>query len=73
MNTFARLRRLASLSAQEAADRLGVTKACVLHWEAGRCAPQVSRLSKIAALYGCSVADLIDAIEKESRPREKAP
>ena len=69
MKTFARLRRLASMSAQEAADRLGVTKACVLHWEAGRCAPQVSRLSKIAALYGCTVADLIDAIDRKANAK----
>ena len=60
MTKFHRLRLLASMSAQEAADRIGVSKTNVLNWEHGKTRPRVARLKKIAAVYGCSVADLLD-------------
>lgn len=60
MPNYRRLRMLASMSAQEAADRIGVSKTNVLAWERGKTRPRVARLKKIAAVYGCSVADLID-------------
>lgn len=67
MTVFLRFRLLASLSAQEAADRIGVSKVNVLHWESGRHRPRASRLKKIAAVYGCSVADLLD----DDEPRKE--
>ena len=66
MNRFKRLRILASMTAEEAAKRIGVSKSNVLHWEAGRTSPRVSRLKTIANVYGCSVADLIDDEQKET-------
>ena len=60
MNRFKRFRMLASMSTEEAAKRIGVTKGNIGHWESGRTQPRVSRLRRIADVYGCSVADLLD-------------
>lgn len=65
MNKYRRLRMLASLSVEEAAKRIGVTKGNIGHWEAGRNQPRVSRLRRIADVYGCSVADLLDDDDKK--------
>ncbi len=67
MNNFRRLRMLASMTVAEAAQRIGVSKTNVLHWEAGRTHPRVSRLAKIAAVYGCSVADLLSDDKEAAR------
>ena len=68
MNQFRRLRTLASLSLAEAAKRIGVSSANVLLWEQGKTNPRVSRLAKIAAVYGCSVADLLDDGARKENP-----
>lgn len=66
MNRFKRFRLLASMSTEEAARRIGVCRSNINHWEAGRTQPRVSRLRRIADVYGCSVADLLDDGDKEA-------
>ena len=65
MNRFKRARLLAAMSTEEAARRIGVCQSNINHWEAGRTQPRVSRLRRIADVYGCSVADLIDDDNKK--------
>lgn len=59
MNRFKRFRLLASMSTEEAARRIGVCPSNIGHWEAGRTQPRVSRLRRIADVYGCTIADLL--------------
>jgi transcriptional regulator with XRE-family HTH domain len=45
------LREKAKLTAEQAAERMGITEKTVFHWEAGRSSPHVSEFPKIAAVY----------------------
>ena len=55
-----RLRKDAGLTQQEAADRIGVGQSTVAMWETGNCLPRMNLLKKIAEVYGCKMADLLD-------------
>ena len=68
MNQYRRLRMMASMSAAEAAKLIGVTASNILSWEHGKTNPRVSRLAKIAAVYGCTVADLLDDGSRKENP-----
>lgn len=69
MNRFKRFRLLASMSTEEAARRIGVCPSNIGHWEAGRTQPRVSRLRRIADVYGCTIADLLDDDDKKEDSR----
>ena len=68
MNKFRALRLRARLSAAEAAQRIGVTKGNILHWESGRASPRLARLPKIAAVYQCDIIDLVGDIDRKESP-----
>ena len=53
------MREAAKLTQKEAAARLGVHQSAVAQWETGRTSPRTMRLASIAALYGCTVEDLL--------------
>ena len=57
--SFKSAREKAGISANQAAKALGVTRAAVCAWERGKGKPLVDNLLKLAALYGCSVEDLL--------------
>lgn len=57
--TYREARERAGLSLTDAAKALGVTKAAVSIWEAGKNNPLLENLQKMAALYGVTVADLL--------------
>lgn len=59
MNRFKKLRLLASMSMAEAAQRIGVSRGNISHWEHDRTLPHSFRLRKIADVYGCTIADLL--------------
>ncbi|MGN0805349.1 MAG: helix-turn-helix domain-containing protein [Candidatus Coproplasma sp.] len=46
------LRKGRKLTQQEAADKLGITRATVSNYEVGRRAPHISELKRIADFYG---------------------
>lgn len=69
MNRFKRFRLLASMSTEEAARRIGVCPSNIGHWEAGRTQPRVSRLRRIADVYGCTIADLLGDDDKKEDSR----
>jgi transcriptional regulator with XRE-family HTH domain len=54
------LRMRAGLTQQEVANRLDVNPSTITHWEKGRNFPAVSRLPKLAELYGCTVDELLE-------------
>lgn len=55
------LRREKSLTLQQVAQALGVTRACVSKWETGATQPDLTRLGELAAVLGLSTGELVSA------------
>lgn len=47
------------LTQDELANKLGVSKATISKWELARCYPDITILSNIAELFGCSIDELL--------------
>lgn len=60
------MRIAARLSQKEAAARIGVVQSAVAHWENQGNHPRLSKLPKIAEVYGCTVADLLESDDETS-------
>lgn len=56
---FRSARIKSGLSAYEVAKILGVSATAVYLWESGECFPRRKRLVQVAALYKCTVDDLL--------------
>ena len=52
-------RTKAGLSQRAVAKELGITDAAVCLWETGKTLPRAALLPKLAALYGCTVDELL--------------
>ena len=59
------LRVNAGLTAQQVAQELGVAESTVRNWDKGRTEPQLrlGQVQTLARLYGCSLEDLIAAVD----------
>ena len=68
---FKEARERAGLSPVQAAERLKVSLATVYYWESGTYWPARKRLPEIAALYQCSVDELLGVgpVQKNQRDR----
>jgi transcriptional regulator with XRE-family HTH domain len=53
------LRKEKSLTLQQVADALGVTRACVSKWETGRSEPDLGSIDAIGAIFGFSASELL--------------
>lgn len=53
------LRREKSLTLQQVAQALGVTRACVSKWETGATQPDLTRIGELATVLGLSTGDLV--------------
>lgn len=62
------MREAACLTQKQAAERIGVVQSAVARWENRYSNPRLSKLPKIAEAYGCTVADLLDGEQQETRP-----
>jgi transcriptional regulator with XRE-family HTH domain len=71
------LRREKSLTLQQVAQSLGVTRACVSKWETGASQPDLTRLGELAAVLGLSTSELVstpsDDIGRGSKYELSAP
>lgn len=56
---FQQARQKAGLTQQQAATALGINQATVCLWESGKTSPRAALLPRIAALYHCTVDDLL--------------
>lgn len=56
---FTELREKAGLTQKQAAAALGVDQSAISFWETGANNPRASLLPRIAALYGCTVDELL--------------
>lgn len=57
---YKRARERAGLSQAAAARKLGVTAGCVGQWEIGYTQPRAALLPRVAELYGCTIAELLE-------------
>ena len=53
------LRKEKSLTLQQVADALGVTRACVSKWETGRSEPDLGSIDSIGAVFGFTASELL--------------
>ena len=68
---FKEARERAGLSPVQAAERLKVSLATVYHWESGAYRPTGKRLLEIAALYQCSVDELLGICPVQKNQRDR--
>lgn len=57
---LAAARERKELNQSEVAEELGVTQATISHWETGATVPHPSQWKRISAVYGLSMAKLLD-------------
>ena len=67
------LRVNAGLTQAQVASAVGVTQAAVAEWEAGRCMPESSRLTRLAAALGCTVDSLLQSPDSHPTPSGAQP
>lgn len=56
---FYQHRRKASLTQEQLAELLGVSRVIISTWESGRKMPSWTHLVKLAKLYGCTLDELV--------------
>ena len=64
-------RLLAHLTAEEAAERIGVHVNALLRWERGEADPMGTNLIALAKLYGCSPESLMELSDRRAEPVAK--
>ena len=63
---FFEMRKAAGITQGKAAEALKVTQSALSQWENGVTCPDARRLCAVAALYGCTVDDLLKDNTKEA-------
>jgi DNA-binding XRE family transcriptional regulator len=57
--SFKKAREAAGMTYAQACEALHVSQTALYYWESGKYTPETKRLKGIAALYGCTVDDLL--------------
>lgn len=72
---FLSARTAAGLSQAKVSEKIGVSDAAVSMWETGKTKPRAVLLPKIAALYGCSIDDLLEpnSVEQDQDTTSQVP
>ena len=66
-----RLRKIKSLTQDEFASAIGVSRQAVYKWESGQSYPEVAKLLEIKLLFGISIDDLLDDNYEVEMPEKK--
>lgn len=66
-----RLRKIKSLTQDEFASAVGVSRQAVYKWESGQSYPEVAKLLEIKLLFGISIDDLLDDNYEVEMPEKK--
>ena len=66
-----RLRKIKSLTQDEFASAVGVSRQAVYKWESGQSYPEVPKLLEIKLLFGISIDDLLDDTYEVELPEKK--
>lgn len=76
-NSFANrlqdLRKKAGLSQQNIADRLGVSKPTIWHWEKGNCFPRPRNMDELARILGVTTHFLLSGSSAQPAPAPHEP
>lgn len=59
MNSIKTARIKAKMKQEDVAQKLNVSQGAVSMWETGASDPSVAKLTRLAALFGCTVDELI--------------
>ena len=59
MNAIKKYREAAGLTQQKTADKIGVSTATLIRYEAGSREPRATELLKMSELFGCTVDELL--------------
>lgn len=59
---YKRIRKDAGMTAQEAANKIGVSISTIFSWESGKTSPDSTRVIQLANLYGCTADELIKPV-----------
>jgi transcriptional regulator with XRE-family HTH domain len=65
------LRKIKSLTQDEFASAVGVSRQAVYKWESGQSYPEVAKLIEIKMLFGISIDDLLDDTYDIALPEKK--
>ena len=49
----------AKLTQEEAAEKMGVSRDTIAHWESGKTLPNAQKIKRIEEVYGISFSDLV--------------
>lgn len=60
---FKQARERTGMTQQEVATKLGIDQSAVCQWETNKTKPRASLLLKVAAIYGCTVDELLSETE----------
>ena len=71
MNRIKFLRVRQRLTQKDAALALGVKQSQISQWETGNQIPKSTRLQAIAETYGCSVSEVLEAVEEIAQRLEQ--
>ncbi|MBQ7873971.1 MAG: helix-turn-helix transcriptional regulator [Oscillospiraceae bacterium] len=63
-NNIKSLRRKNSITQEELAEKLSVTRQAVSNWENGKTEPDIEMLIKIAQIFDVSIDELVDGVPK---------
>jgi len=64
------LRKEAGLIQAELAEKLGVDKTAISHWETGDARPDLLRLTAVSKTLGVTVDELLAGLEHEDTPKK---
>lgn len=68
---FRERRMKTGMSVKEVADRLGISRQAVNDYEIGKSEPRIGFLKDMAALYGCTIEELIGPEEGKGETNER--
>lgn len=66
MLSLKKLREKSGLSQENVATHVGVGRSAVAMWETGKTTPRTETLPKLAALFGCTVDEMLDQPEQKA-------
>ena len=73
MKYFKKKRLEKELTQEKVADYCGVDRSTVSKWEKGTSFPRIDKVKKLAALFGCTVGEIMENWKEETEEDEKAP
>ena len=59
INNLKKYREKKGYTQEAVAVSIGVSQQCIDHWEHGRREPNITKLKKLAKLFGCTIGDLL--------------